>query len=293
MKNKFFLLFFIFVDIQTKILEENESSGHDFSDSGSEYSPSDSEVSVKSTQSESVEEDMSSTDSEDNISENTKSIKYKLEEVPDKILNQTKRTKRNYTIKTDDYFSNHASKKIVTSNHTLDKLETPRLPQDQLHKLLSKLELNNEHSIGLKKIQDSCRSYFKKWLYLMQENFSILLYGLGSKKRFLDSFHKECLSFMPVIVINGFFPAITIKEILDSIIVNLLELKENFANVHEACELIEKEFSFIPNTHLYLIVHNIDMLTSGNSQNVFARLASVQNIHLICSIDHINAPLGK
>ncbi|KAJ3627571.1 hypothetical protein MTP99_014939 [Tenebrio molitor] len=69
------------------------------------------------------------------------------------------------------------------------------------------------------------------------------------------------------------------------------KLKENPANVYEACDLIEREFSYILDTHLYLIIHNIDMMRSGKAQSVFARLAAVSNIHLIASIDHINAPL--
>ncbi|XP_044258243.1 origin recognition complex subunit 2 [Tribolium madens] len=255
-------------DIAAKILEENDSSG-DFSSSGSEFEVSNEQSSEESDSSD-----------ETSSAPQNRNIKPTL---PPKNVN--------YTIKTDDYFSHHASKKNVTSNHTLDKLETPRLPQDQLHKLLSRVSLGREHEKATKNLIETYYAYFDKWMYLMHENINILLYGLGSKKGILNAFHEKCLKKLPTVVVNGFFPSLSIKDVLDGIILNLLELKENPSNIYEACDLIEREFSYIPETHLYLIVHNIDMMRSGKAQSVFARLATVNNIHLIASIDHINAPL--
>lgn len=258
-------------------IQEDSSSDSDFSHSGSDFAPSDTE-----SQSESEE---SSNDSE------PKPIKKNL--IIKESNQAVKRPNKSYTIKTDDYFSNNATKKILTSNHTLDKLETPRLPQDQLHKLLSKVTLSNEHATASKQLINSNYFYFDKWMYLMHENMNILIYGLGSKKTVLTDFHEQFLKKLPTIVVNGFFPSLSIKDVLDGIILNILELKENSANVYEACDLIEREFSCIPETHLYLIVHNIDMMRGGKAQSVFARLAAIDNIHLIASIDHINAPLSN
>lgn len=270
------------LDIVAQILEENDSSGADFSDSGSEYVNSDEE-----SETEVTSESSESSENETEQSKNTRKV------VSKQSLQSKKVNNKSYTIKTDDYFSNHTTKKILTSNHTLDKLETPRLPQDQLQKLLSKMKLGSEHETAINKLVSSNYSYFDKWMYLMHENINILLYGLGSKKEILDTFHEKYLKKLPTIVVNGFFPSLSIKDVLDGIIINLLELKENPANVYEACDLIEREFNYILDTHLYLIIHNIDMMRSGKAQSVFARLAAVSNIHLIASIDHINAPLSN
>lgn len=218
-------------------------------------------------------------------------VKKKSIALPDKSTILNKANKK-YTIKTDDYFLNHASTKIITSSHTLDKLETPRLPQDQLRKLLSKMKLDSEHSGCTKKLNKLYEMYFSKWMYLMHENMSILLYGLGSKRDLLNSFHEKYLKTLPTVVINGYFPSLVVKDILDAIILTALELKENPANIYEACDLIEREFSYISHMHLYVIVHNIDMIKGPKAQSVFARIAAVKNIHLIASIDHINAPLS-
>lgn len=49
-----------------------------------------------------------------------------------------------------------------------------------------------------------------------------------------------------------------------------------------------------PDNHIYLIIHNIDgpMLRGEKNQQALGQLASIPNVHLLASIDHINAPLG-
>lgn len=98
---------------------------------------------------------------------------------------------------------------------------------------------------------------------------------------------------MPVIVINGFFPSLTIKDILDAIVIEILDLTNAPGSQQEILDLIESEFQKISLTNLFLIVHNLDgvMLRNERSQSVLSRLASFPNIHLIASIDHINTPL--
>lgn len=50
-----------------------------------------------------------------------------------------------------------------------------------------------------------------------------------------------------------------------------------------------------PDLHVYLLIHNIDgpMLRGEKTQSALGLLASLPNLHLVASIDHINAPLGE
>lgn len=50
-----------------------------------------------------------------------------------------------------------------------------------------------------------------------------------------------------------------------------------------------------PDLHVYLLIHNIDgpMLRGEKTQSALGQLASLPNLHLVASIDHINAPLGE
>ncbi|CAG9825328.1 unnamed protein product [Phaedon cochleariae] len=268
----------------TKLLQEDSCSEYEVS---SEESPESSSYSENSTE----EEDSSETEKDESPK---KSHKGHTEFKDMKMIpTQAKGARSKYTIKTDEYFENFNTNKVKTSNNTLDKLKTPRLPQYELQKLLKNLTLSQKHKNSMKRLSLVNESNFPKWFYLLNENFNILLYGLGSKKDILNKFNAEYLGDVPVVVINGFFPTLSIKNILDAISIDLLEMKETSGNAVEAMELIIAEMEKIPETHLYIMIHNIegDMLRNSKSQNIIARLASVKNIHIIASIDHINAPL--
>jgi hypothetical protein len=49
------------------------------------------------------------------------------------------------------------------------------------------------------------------------------------------------------------------------------------------------------NLHVYLIIHNIDGMAfrTPKAQTVLSILATIPQIHIVASIDHINAPLRK
>ena len=46
-----------------------------------------------------------------------------------------------------------------------------------------------------------------------RHGFNILLHGLGSKRKLLDEFRKQMLPNLCHIVVNGFFPSLTIKSV--------------------------------------------------------------------------------
>lgn len=199
----------------------------------------------------------------------------------------------NFVLQSDDYFSNQASK-TKTSDHTLDKLKTPRLPHDQLMKLLANMPLSKEHETAIKELNEEHKFQFDKWLTYFDQGFTVLLHGLGSKRNILQAFHKERLANEHVIVVNGFFPSLTIKDVLDSIANDILEMSFTSGNPHEVVNAIEKEMK-MQTFRLFIMVHNIDgtMLRNDKAQSILSRLAAVKNIHMIASIDHINAPLCK
>jgi origin recognition complex subunit 2 len=138
------------------------------------------------------------------------------------------------------------------------------------------------------------RAKFDKWMLLLHEDFNLVTFGLGSKKRLLQDFHRQMLAKKDVIVVNGLFPSLTIKSVLDAITQGLLDRDTGFVTVQEQVAFILSIMNQTQQSeHIYLIVHNIDgpMLRSSMAQSIFSQLAAHPKIHLICSIDHINAPL--
>lgn len=130
---------------------------------------------------------------------------------------------------------------------------------------------------------------FPRWMSLLHRGYSIVCYGLGSKKSLLHNFHEEYLLEQDAVVVNGFFPSLTIKQILATISEDILEIQGTFTSTSEHIEEILSSIT----TDLYLIIHNIDgpMLRNSKVQTAISNLVNHPRIHLICSIDHINAPL--
>ena len=153
-------------------------------------------------------------------------------------------------------------------------------------------EISSEHKNKITDLIQTHDQLFNRWLYVLSENFNVILYGIGSKKTVLQRFQMEKVQNMPCIVVKGFFPSLTVKNILETIVVDLLENTQVPSNIGDVVNLIDSQLSEC-GVDLFLIVHNIDgiMLRSSKAQSVLANLAQLKNVHLIATIDHINAPL--
>lgn len=196
-------------------------------------------------------------------------------------------------IESEKYFQTHHKNKALTSNHTLDRLKTAQLPQEQVEEMLKKMKIGNSHKDLTEQMFQESQTYFQKWLVVLNEGFNVLLYGLGSKRDLINSFHRELIKSQPVIIVNGFFPGLTIQDIINGIATDILEISTTPSNPHEAVAAIERELISLGDLHIFLLVHNIDgpNLRVPKVQEVLSCLAKVRNIHLIASVDHINAPL--
>lgn len=177
----------------------------------------------------------------------------------------------------------------------MDSLKTPRLQHEDLFKLLAAHKISRNHQNCMRELQSQYETYFPKWLFELREGYSIILYGLGSKRNILESLHSTVLAHENVLVVNGYFPSLTVKDVLEDIVTGLLDTTCKTKNLHEIVDAIEEEMNLTPDYHIFLIVHNLDgtMLRNEMAQNILSRLANIPNIHLIASIDHINAPNCK
>lgn len=111
----------------------------------------------------------------------------------------------------------------------------------------------------------------------------------------MQAFHKEKLANQHVLVVNGFFPSLTVKDILDDISKDILEMTNTSSNLHDVVDLISAAMKKYPGMRIFLMIHNLDggMLRNEKAQHLLSRLSSVERIHLIATIDHVNAPLSK
>ncbi|KAI8992127.1 origin recognition complex subunit 2-domain-containing protein [Mycotypha africana] len=178
-----------------------------------------------------------------------------------------------------------------TSNNTLSKLQIlePQQFKDILEKAPSKhkeevLTLSNMH-----------RQFFSQWYFELHSGFNLLFYGYGSKRNLLNEFAQTCLTEGPLIVVNGFFPSVSIKDILLKITAGALELTGPTGSLQDHIQFICDYFAEDNREYecLYILIHNLDgaNLRNERTQAALSMLASATNIHVIASVDHINTGL--
>ncbi|XP_072742850.1 origin recognition complex subunit 2 [Anoplolepis gracilipes] len=287
-----------------RCLPSVNSSGDESISEDSEYKPTDSEISSESDGISGESKDSENSDESEEENNKTRARnrgKSRLQKSLPKceVQNTPRRTRRerksiaykDYHIKTDEYFESQ-SEKTITSDHTLGRLRNARLTEETLDELLkNQRHISTLHKKRICSLTENYKSFFSMWQFIMEEGYSLLIHGLGSKRSLINDFHNEIISDHPTLVINGFFPSLSIKDILDNIM-DLLDL-ECPTNHNDCLELIEKMLRNNSDDRLYLIIHNIDgiMLRSSKAQNVLAGLAAIPNIRIIASVDHVNAPL--
>ncbi|XP_038077044.1 origin recognition complex subunit 2-like [Patiria miniata] len=189
----------------------------------------------------------------------------------------------------EEYFSAHSGQS-VTSDHTLARLAIPKMDQDDVSKALG--DAPNSHSREISEMYQEYRGLFNKWMFQLSNGFNLMLYGLGSKRRLLDMFRAEMLSNWSHVVVNGFFPGLTVKSILNSITDDVFEHEAGFRSLAEQTEYIHDTLEEREEP-LFLIIHNIDgvMLRGHKAQATLSALSQLASVHIIATIDHINAPL--
>uniref|UniRef100_A0A8C4KCM0 Origin recognition complex subunit 2 n=1 Tax=Dromaius novaehollandiae TaxID=8790 RepID=A0A8C4KCM0_DRONO len=191
----------------------------------------------------------------------------------------------------EEYFEAHSSSKVLTSDRTLQKLHKRRLNQETLRDLLKKAPL--AFAPEIKELNQQHECLFSKWMLQLHLGFNIVLYGLGSKRDLLEKFRTSVLQDSVHLVVNGYFPSITVRSILNSITEEVLEHIGTFRSPLDQLEFIMKRFKEDSSLELYVLIHNLDsqMLRGERSQQILAQLSSLPSIYLIASVDHINAPL--
>ncbi|KAJ2162006.1 Origin recognition complex subunit 2 [Coemansia sp. RSA 552] len=188
------------------------------------------------------------------------------------------------------YFQDlHTTKGPKTSDNTLSKL--PQLTQAQSRSLLSKAP--TKHRSELKLLESLHRQQFRQWYFELESGFSIVFYGYGSKRRLLNDFAQEMAEDSPVVIINGYFPTLNLKQSLEKIIAEVLELSISTGSVADLASLIHEYFASeaCALDSMYIVIHNIDGACLRKHQAALAVLASSPKVHLLASIDHIEAPL--
>ncbi|KAJ9077244.1 Origin recognition complex subunit 2 [Entomophthora muscae] len=195
----------------------------------------------------------------------------------------------------------NGGKTHLTSDNTLAQLQAL-----ETHNLIrgiaqAKAKLSNAIS-WLSKLN---MSLFPQWRFEIDQGFNLLFYGYGSKRNTLEQFAREHLinsevskERSKVVVINGYFPDLTIRSILTTIAIDSIGL--SYCSITKPMEAVaairshfEKDQSQRVIDKLYILVHNLDgeNLRSSAAQQMFAGLCGIPQVTIVASIDNIRSSL--
>lgn len=200
----------------------------------------------------------------------------------------------------DSYFL-HQGKVAKTSPTVFSTQVEPLSAEEYADAIKSASEKYNLTYPASSAIQESLSHQFRRFLLELEQGFNLLFYGYGSKRALLNRFATEvCSKRGHVVVLNGTQPKASIKDLLTAI--EAIPVVQKFAESADAATGSSNEsqlariracFSSSDVKPLFLLIHNIDSpnLRSPKVKSQLATLASHTRIHLIASIDHVNAPL--
>ncbi|KAG0018171.1 Origin recognition complex subunit 2 [Podila clonocystis] len=179
--------------------------------------------------------------------------------------------------------------KSRTSNNTLSRL--PTLEHGDFVQALKRTPA--KHTREMEMLTLLYEEQFPQWYFELVSGFNLLIYGYGSKRQLLTKFATTVLTDAPLIIVNGYFPTLNLKDILDKILSTALQYSGPAGTLQEQIAFIHAYFKQPDRAvrKLYLLVHNIDGsgLRSEKAQTALSLLASCPQIHMVGSIDHINA----
>lgn len=191
----------------------------------------------------------------------------------------------------------------------------PSITRDE-YNILSQLSNDIFHKTSIHAIQSIHKKLFQQFTFELLQGFTLLFYGIGSKKKFLESFAFDFLSpkiamlqnpdiqeddeCVPVFVING-YNTISKNVFLD--ILKLLAEGETIEIMAQSnywdnridlqMDRLLKYFSKRPPTvKMILLIHNLDgpSFRKEQFQTRMSMLAQIKQICIIASVDHIQAP---
>ena len=154
------------------------------------------------------------------------------------------------------------------------------------------------HETDIKRLRALHKRGFDQWMFELSQDFSLCLYGYGSKRNlamdFASHLHFHCPQPPKIVVVNGYTPGLTLADILKAVIGALLGPKgkydlpskpESLASM--AVELLTQH----PSPPLCLIVHSLDhpnLRAKAQIYPLLARLAAHRGMNLVATCDNPN-----
>lgn len=193
------------------------------------------------------------------------------------------------------YFLQNNSKNTKTSNNTLSSLSL--LSHEQYHNNISVFV--DPHASSIKFLHSLHSRSFPQWNFELSQSFNICLYGYGSKRHLVTDFANHLSSLHPsfsppkIIIVNGYTPALKIRQVLTTIATVAFDTPASFLKLGtQPLDIIDSILTqlaeYPPSSPIYIFINSLDAppLRRNPIPSIFATLASNSHIHLLATCDN-------
>lgn len=197
------------------------------------------------------------------------------------------------------YFLQNHYKNAKTSNNTLSSLSL--LSHEQYHNNISVFV--DPHASSIKFLHSLHSRSFPQWNFELSQSFNICLYGYGSKRHLVTDFANHLSSLRPsfsppkIIIINGYTPALKIRQVLTTIATVAFDapassLKLGTQPRDIIGSILTQLAEYPPSSPIYIFINSLDAppLRRNPIPSIFATLASNSHIHLLATCDNPSFP---
>jgi len=139
---------------------------------------------------------------------------------------------------------------------------------------------------------------FSRWLNHMQSGFSLLVQGVGSKRKLLQTFSDTVLKKWGAAIVrmdgfNANFSTIEcLRDVLSQLYPAALLTRSMSVDTLVDAFCSARAAVSVPLRPLCLVVHNLEGLTAASQSALASLKARVPNVHIVASVDNLFASLA-
>lgn len=199
------------------------------------------------------------------------------------------------------YFFQNRAGNMKTSNNTLSSLSL--LSHEQYHQQMKTYK--DPHASSIRVLHALHSRSFPQWNFEFSQSFNICLYGYGSKRHLVNSFASHLHSLNPssppkIIVVNGYLPNLTIRQILTIIAGVAFESPPSSTPTKLGTQPREIVTSILaqittspPSSPIHIFINSLDAppLRRAPIPSLLALLAANPHVRVLATCDTPSFPL--
>ncbi|BFZ57579.1 Origin recognition complex subunit 2 [Savitreella phatthalungensis] len=185
------------------------------------------------------------------------------------------------------YFE-QVSRRTKTSDNTLSRL--PPMTRQEYTDLLAGYT-NDDQVKQSAALMKAHVELYEEWALELEHGFNLCFHGYGSKKAVLEGLAEEEFAHVHAVIVDGYHPRADLRSLCGSITAGLGAAGNDVDAALRALD--EYTVDEGEDDTVLLVIHNIDGegLRTEKTQAAICRLVGHEKVKLICSIDHVKAPL--